>query len=166
MKRIIAYLMLLLALAMPTLQAQTNDEPQLKLRQGSNLEGFDYTYISPWMLKSMQQKDQLTTLKNIPVRKVKHIEILKTDINGEYTSFKSIINKLSDELKLIAYNREKDSGVKVCAEITYPKDEFGCPVETVNRLLVIQWSKYGKAHSVIYIVGELTPQEVNDIFHI
>ncbi|MDE5849319.1 MAG: hypothetical protein K2H38_04185, partial [Muribaculaceae bacterium] len=88
MIRLLTCMLMLFALALPSAFAQSGDQPELRLRQGSSFEGFDYTYISPWMLKSMQQKD-LAELKNIPVDKVKHIEILKTKINGDYTPFKS-----------------------------------------------------------------------------
>ena len=172
MIRLLTCMLMLFALALPSAFAQSGDQPELRLRQGSSFEGFDYTYISPWMLKSMQQKD-LAELKNIPVDKVKHIEILKTKINGDYTPVKSIINKLSDEMKLIGYNRDGDKGVKICVDSAILRDSFGCPLtnpdgsemEIVKRVLVIQWGKNGAEHLVTYIVGTFTPKEVNSIFH-
>ena len=163
---------MLLALALPSAFAQSGNQPELRLRAGSSLEGFDYTYISPWMLKSMVKKD-LPELQNIPVDKVQHIEILKTKVNGNYTPFKSIINKLSDEMQLIGYNRDGDKGVKICVESSVLKDSYGCPLtnpdgsemEVVKRILVIQWGKNGAEHLVTYIVGTFTPKEVNCIFH-
>ncbi|MDE6018447.1 MAG: hypothetical protein K2G85_06505, partial [Muribaculaceae bacterium] len=95
MIRLLTCVLMLFVLGLSPAFAQSETQPELRLRQGSSLEGFDYTYISPWMLKSMRQKD-LTELKNIPVDKVHHIEILKTKVNGNYESFKHIINQLSD----------------------------------------------------------------------
>ncbi len=156
MKRLLTCMLMLFALAMPPAFAQSGTQPELRLRQGSSFEGFDYTYISPWMLKSMVQKD-LTELKNIPVDKVKHIEILKTKDMGTFTPFKSIINKLSDELTLIGYHRDGDKGVKICVEMS--------PSDVVERILVIQWDANGVEHLVTYIVGHFTQEEVNSIFH-
>lgn len=172
MIRLLTCVLMLFALGLSPAFAQSDTQPELRLRQGSSFEGFDYTYISPWMLKSMQQKD-LTELQGIPVDKVKHIEILKTRINGNYTPFKSIINKLSDEMKLIGYNRDGHKGVKICVDSSILKDSSGCPLtnpdgtemEVVKRVLVIQWGKNGAEHLVTYIVGTFTPQEVNSIFH-
>ena len=172
MIRLLTCALMLLALALPPAFAQSGNQPELRLRQGSSFEGFDYTYISPWMLKSMRQKD-LAELKNIPTDKVQHIEILKTKDFGNDTYFKSIINKLSDEMKLIGYNRDGDKGVKICVDSSVLKDSFGCPLtntdgtemEVVKRVLVIQWGKNGAEHLVTYIVGTFTPQEVNSIFH-
>lgn len=156
MIRLLTCVLLLFVLGLSPAFAQSETQPELRLRQGSSLEGFDYTYISPWMLKSMRQKD-LTELKNIPVDKVHHIEILKTKVNGNYESFKHIINQLSDEMNLIGYNRDGDKGVKICVEIS--------PVEVVKRILVIQWGSNGAEHLVTYIVGDFTQEEVNNIFH-
>lgn len=172
MIRLLTCVLMLFALALPPAFAQSDSQPELRLRAGSSLEGFDYTYISPWMLKSMQQKE-LAELQNIPVDKVKHIEILKTKVNGNLTPFKSIINKLSDEMKLIGYNRDGDKGVKICVDSSILKDSFGCPLtnpdgsemEVVKRVLVIQWGRNGAEHLVTYIVGTFTPKEVNSIFH-
>ena len=172
MIRLLTCALMLLALALSPAFAQSGDQPELRLRQGSSFEGFDYTYISPWMLKSMQQKD-LNELQGIPVDKVSHIEILKTKYNGNYTPFKSIINKLSDEMKLIGYNREGYKGVKICVDSSVLKDSFGCPLtnpdgsemEVVKRILVIQWNRNGGEHLVTYIVGTFTPSEVNSLFH-
>lgn len=157
MIRLLTCALMLLALCLPTTAfAQSANQPELRLRQGSSFEGFDYTYISPWMLKSMQQKE-MTELKNIPVDKVKQIEILKTKTEGDYTPFKSIINKLSDEMTLIGYNRDGDKGVKICVDAP--------ATDVIERILVIQWKGFGMEHSVIYIVGTFTPEEVNSIFH-
>lgn len=157
MTRLLTCMLMLLALCLPTTAfAQSEKQSELRLRQGSSFEGFDYLYISPWMLKSMQQKD-LKELQNIPVDKVKQIEILKTKTDGNNNLFKSIINKLSDEMTLIGYNREGDEGVKICADIS--------STEVVERILVIQWRDFGMEHNVIYIVGSFTPEEVNSIFH-
>ncbi|MDE6479099.1 MAG: DUF4252 domain-containing protein [Muribaculaceae bacterium] len=172
MIRLLTCALMLFVLALPSAFAQSGNQPELRLRQGSSFEGFDYTYISPWMLKSMQQKD-LTELQGIPVNKVQHIEILKTKINGNDTPFKSIINRLSDEMNLIGYNRDGDKGVKICVDSSVMKDSFGSPLtnpdgsemEIVKRILVIQWGKKGAEHLVTYIVGTFTPQEVNSIFH-
>ena len=79
MIRLLTCALMLFVLALPSAFAQSGNQPELRLRQGSSFEGFDYTYISPWMLKSMQQKD-LTELQGIPVDKVQHIEILKTKV--------------------------------------------------------------------------------------
>lgn len=156
MTRLLTCLLMLFALALPPAFAQSGTQPELRLRQGSSFEGFDYTYISPWMLKSMQKKD-LTELKNIPVDKVQYIEILKTKVNGNYTPFKSIINKLSDEMTLIGYNRDGDKGVKICVDVS--------PAEVVERILVIQWGHGGSEHLVTYLVGNFTQEEVNSFFH-
>ncbi len=156
MIRLLTCVLLLFALALPPAFAQSGQQPELRLRQGSSFDGFDYTYISPWMLKSMVQKD-LTELKNIPVDKVKHIEILKTKKMGLYTPFKAIINPLSDEMTLIGYNRDGDKGVKICVDMT--------PTNVVERILVIQWGANGTEHLVTYIVGTFTQDEVNSIFH-
>lgn len=157
MIRLLTCMIMLLALCLPTTAfAQSEKQPELRLRQGSSLEGFDYTYISPWMLKSMQQKE-LKELENIPVDKVKQIEILKTKTDGNNNLFKSIINKLSDEMTLIGYNRDRDKGVKICADVSAKN--------IVERILVIQWKGFGLEHNVIYIVGTFTPEEVNSIFH-
>ena len=172
MIRLITCALMLFVFALPSAFAQAGNQPELRLRPGSSFEGFDYTYISPWMLKSMQQKD-LTELQNIPVDKVQHIEILKTKVNGNYTPFKSIINKLSDEMKLIGYNKDGRKGVKICVDSSVLKDSFGCPLtnpdgsemEIVKRVLVIQWGNNGAEHLVTYIVGTFTPKEVNSIFH-
>lgn len=172
MIRLLTCALMLFALAIPSAFAQSGKQPELRLRQGSSFDSFDYTYISPWMLKSMLQKD-LTELQNIPVDKVEHIEILKTKVNGNYTPFKSIINKLSDEMTLIGYNRDGDKGVKICADSSLLKDSYGYPMtnpdgsamEVVERILVIQWGKNGAEHLVTYIVGTFTPKEVNSIFH-
>ena len=172
MIRLFTCMLMLFVLTLPPAFAQSDTQPELRLRQGSSFEGFDYTYISPWMLKSMQQKD-LTELQGIPVEKVQHIEILKTKINGQYTPFISIINKLSDEMKLIGYNRDGFKGVKICMDCSIMQDSFGCPLtnpdgsemEVIKRVLVIQWNKNGAEHLVTYIVGTFTPQEVNSIFH-
>ncbi|MDE6696212.1 MAG: DUF4252 domain-containing protein [Muribaculaceae bacterium] len=172
MIRLLTCALMLFAFTYSSAFAQSGNQPELRLRQGSSFEGFDYTYISPWMLKSMQQKD-LTELQGIPVEKVQHIEILKTKINGQYTPFISIINKLSDEMKLIGYNRDGFKGVKICMDYSIMQDSFGCPLtnpdgsemEIIKRILVIQWNKNGAEHLVTYIVGNFTPQEVNSIFH-
>ncbi len=172
MIRILTCMLMLFALAFPSTFAQSDPQPELRLRIGSSLEGFDYTYISPWMLKSMKEKD-LTELQNIPIDKVIHIEILKTKVNGNYTPFKSIINKLSDEMKLIGYNRDGNKGVKICVDSSILKDSHGCPLtnpdgsemEIIKRILVIQWGGNGAEHLVTYIVGTFTPKEVNSIFH-
>ena len=172
MIRLLTCALMLFALALPSAFAQSGNQPELRLRQGCNFEGFDYTYISPWMLKSMKEKE-LTELQNIPVEKVQHIEILKTTVNGNNDIFKSIINKLSDEMRLIGYNRDGHKGVKICVDSSILKDSFGCnltnpdgsEMEVVKRVLVIQWGKDGAEHLVTYIVGTFSPQEVNSIFH-
>lgn len=156
MIRLLTCALMLFALALPSAFAQSATQPELRLRQGSAFEGFDYTYISPWMLKSMKEKE-LTELQTIPVDKVQHIEILKTKVNGNYTPFKSIINKLSDEMRLIGYNRDGDKGVKICVDMS--------PTNVIERILVIQWGRNGAEHLVTYIIGSFTSKEVNSIFH-
>lgn len=157
MIRFLTCALMILAIALPPAFAQTSRQPELRLREGNSFEEFDYTYISPWMLKSMQQKD-LTELKNIPVGKVQHIEILKTKTNGHFRPFKAIINRLADELELIGYNSDDANGVKICVQTSPSK-------EKVERILVIKWGKHGAEHLATYIVGDFTPSEVNSMFH-
>ncbi len=172
MIRLLTCALMLFALVIPSALAQAGNQPELRLRQGTSFAGFDYTYISPWMLKSMRQKD-LAELQNIPVEKVEHIEILKTKVSGNSSQFKSIINQLSAEMNLIGYNRDGDKGVKICVDSSLIKDSHGnimtnpdgSEKEVVERILVIQWAHNGIEHLVTYIVGEFTPEEVTSIFH-
>lgn len=165
MKKLIFFLMLLIAFATHTGLAQGNSAPQLKLRQCSSLPNFDYTYISPLMLKTMKSKE-LKKFQDIPIEKVSHIEILKTRTSGKNDTFKSILNKLSDEegFKLVAYNADADRGVKICAETATGGGSSDPSQEVINRLLVIQWSSYGAAHNVIYLVGNFSSDDLNSLF--
>lgn len=168
MKKIIAILILIATMGVSSLSAQ-QDPSELKLRKGSQVSGFDYTYVSPWMLKSIQQKE-LKDLKGVPIEHVSHIEILKSDWNGNNDTFKSLMNKLSDEpgFVLAGFNRIGDKGVKICVDQSGHKDAYGLSADenaTISRILIIQWAGYGKSHTVIYIVGQFTPEEVKSIFH-
>lgn len=170
MKRLIAYLMFIFAISAPMIMAQQQAEPQLKLRKGNSINGVDYTYISPWMMKNMKQK-VIQELKGVPLDKVEYIEILKSKSRGNHPDFKSLVNALSNEpgFKLIGYNQDDDHGVKICADFTkrhsngvYTKSD----TSTISRLLIIQWADYGAQHLVIYIVGELSPEDVTGLFQL
>lgn len=166
MKRIIAYLLLMLISGIPTLMAQSSDNMEPKLRQANQIPGVDYTYISPWMLSSMRE-NELKNLIDVPVKKVRHIEILKTKRNGLDSRFSSLVNKLSNEdgFKLVGYNKDDQKGVKICVDSSESKDAFGCPIEIINRILVIQWVGSGYEHQVVYIVGQFSKEDVSSLFH-
>lgn len=166
MKRLIAYIMLALMCGSTALMAQSNPNSELKLREGNSFREVDYTYISPWMLQSMRQKD-LADLKDIPVDKVNHIEILKTKTQGLNSAFLHLINKLSDEpgFKMVGYNRDNDKGVKICVDSHEIQDSVGKPSEEINRILVIQWANEGNQHTVVYIVGNFSQKDVSSLFH-
>lgn len=167
MKRLIACLMLMLVCAVPTINAQSmEDEYEFKLRKGASLPGFDYTYVSPWMIKNMKQGD-FSEFAVLPIKKVRHIEILKTKSGGYMSDFKSLMNKLADEpgFKLVGFNSNKGAGVKIYFEPYTEKDSDGCPVEKIRRLLVIQWANTGSAHSVFYVVGDFTPEELSGMLN-
>lgn len=166
MKRIIAYIMLLVMCGSSALIAQSNANSELKLRAGNSFREVDYTYISPWMLQSMRQKD-LADLKDIPVDKVNHIEILKTKTQGRNSQFRYIVNQLSDEpgFKMVGYNKDNGRGVKICVDSHERQDSIGKTSEEINRILVIQWANDGDQHTVVYIVGDFTQKDVSSLFH-
>lgn len=167
MKRLITLLILLFALFPQAMHAQAQKTPELKLRSCNSISNFDYTYISPLMLKAMQQKE-LKDLRGLPAEKVTQIEILKTGSNGQDDRFKSVINKLADEpgFKLLAYNSDKADGVKICIDSSSDIDSDVSPgEEIINRLLVIQWGAYGARHTVLYIVGKFSLSDVNSLLH-
>ncbi|MDO4335017.1 MAG: DUF4252 domain-containing protein [Bacteroidales bacterium] len=166
MKRIIAYIMLLLMCGSTAIMAQNSSDSELKLRDGSRLREVDYTYISPWMLKSMKQKD-LMEFADIPLDKLKHIEILKTQSQGMNSAFSHIVNKLSDEpgFKLVGYNRDGDKGVKICVDSKKKADSPEGDEEEIRRILMIQWAYYGSQHTAVYIVGNFTRDDVSSLFH-
>ena len=166
MKRIIAYIMLLLMCGSTAIMAQNSSDSELKLREGSRLREVDYTYISPWMLKSMKQKD-LMEFADIPLDKLKHIEILKTESQGMNAAFNHIVNKLSDEpgFKLVGYNRDGEKGVKICVDSKKNPESPEGDEEEIHRILMIQWDYFGSEHTVVYIVGNFTRDDVSSLFH-
>lgn len=168
MKRLIAYLMIIFTLSVPMIMAQQNQEPQLKLRKGNSIKGVDYTYISPWMVKNMNQK-VIKELNGIPLDKVEYIEILKSKHMGNHPNFRSMVNALSNEpgFKLIGYNQDDDHGVKICADFTNESANYVSNepyTNRISRLLIIQWADYGIQHLVIYIVGDFSPEDVTSLF--
>ena len=148
------------------IMAQNSSDSELKLREGSRINEVDYTYISPWMLKSMKQKD-LMEFADIPLDKLKHIEILKTESQGLNSGFSHIVNKLSDEpgFKLVGYNRDGDKGVKICVDYKKNPESPEGDKEEIRRILMIQWAYYGSQHTVVYIVGNFTRDDVSSLFH-
>lgn len=158
--------MLLLMCGSTAIMAQNSSDSELKLREGSRINEVDYTYISPWMLKSMKQKE-LMEFADIPLDKLKHIEILKTQTQGLNSGFSHIVNKLSDEpgFKLVGYNRDGDKGVKICVDSQKKADSPEGNEEEIHRILMIQWAYYGSQHTVVYIVGNFTRDDVSSLFH-
>lgn len=149
-----------------SIMAQISADSELKLREGSSIRNVDYTYISPWMLKSMKQKD-LIKFTDIPLDKLKHIEILKTETMGLNTNFSHIVNKLSDEpgFKLVGYNRDGEKGVKICVDSQKKPGSPEGDEEEIHRILMIQWDYFGSEHTVVYIVGNFTQNDVSSLFH-
>lgn len=168
MKRIFAIIMMVVAIGVGAAIAQ-QDPSELKLRKGSQINGTDYTYVSPWMLKNMKMKE-LKELKGIPIEHVDHIEILKTKWNGLNRDFKSLMNDLTNEpgFVLVGFDRNDDKGVKICIDQSGDKGAYGLSSDDsdiIHRILITMWAGYGSEHTLIYIVGRFTPEEVQSLIH-
>lgn len=119
----------------------------------STRDGFDYTYVSPSMLKMMGDKVVNSDL-NIRASDVKSIETVYTSGNGTDTDLWDIIRHLKSKMKLETLTTKKEDYYRYDVLVRLSGDK-----KYITNLMVITQNT-GANVTVVYIEGKIPLSDV------
>lgn len=189
------FIALLLAFAIPALAetnaktdnaAIANNITKPMFAKAKEWDGFDYTYMSPYMLNMLNSSENKDTFQGFPISKLKMVEMVKTRFEGDTKKINSRIERLTkrqvvDVIPLSG--KEEDIEISKAIDTSKPKqtmvplsikqgdnksielyiDPMDNSENRIQRLLVIKRENFNQALTIIYLVCDLTLNEIQSL---
>lgn len=117
---------------------------------------FDYTYMSPLMLKSMKG----TNVLNFPAEKLKRVEIVKTQIGGRDNLWNTVESVVaSNNMQLVSQNNKEKDHSQFFLYIS--KNDKS---KSIDKLLMVTKTGVGAcAGQIVYVEGEIGDDDLLNI---
>lgn len=124
----------------------------------NRLHGYEYTYISPLMIKSMSKSDLTKELKGLPLKKISSVEMVKSEYNPDAYKFETMVENAFNEpgLTNVTYRKGTDGEV-VRLSVAFV-DEGN--TDQIKKLIFYKSGEYGQNVTLLYIKGEFTVDDL------
>ncbi len=148
-------------------------------------EGFDYTYMSPYMLNMLNSSENNGTFQGFPISRLKMVEMVKTQFEGDTKKINNLIDRLTkrqvvdiiplagnEEIEISkAIDTSKPNKTMVPLSIKQGDNKsielYIDPVDNsddrIQRLLIIKRENYNNTLTVIYLVCDLSLNEIQNL---
>lgn len=188
------FLTLLLAFAIPAFAktdtktdntANVNHITKPMFAKTQEWEGFDYTYMSSYMLNMLNSSENNGTFQGFPISRLKMVEMVKTQFKGKKEGINNLIDRLTkrqivdiiplagnEEIEISkAIDTSKPNKTMVPLSIKQGDNKsielYIDPVDNsddrIQRLLIIKRENYNNTLTVIYIVCDLSLNEIQNL---
>lgn len=194
MKTLKSIFLVLLAFAIPAFAktdtktdntAIVNNITKPMFAKAQEWEGFDYTYMSPYMLNMLNSSENKDTFQGFPISKLKMVEMVKTQFKGKKEGINNLIDRLTkrqvEDIIPLAGNEEieiskaidtskpnktmvplsiKQGDNKSIELYIHPMDNSE---NRIQRLLIIKRENFNQTLTIIYLVCDLTLNEIQSL---
>lgn len=188
------FLTLLLSFAIPAFAktdtktdntANVNNITKPMFAKTQEWEGFDYTYMSPYMLNMLNSSENNGTFQGFPISRLKMVEMVKTQFEGDTKKINNLIDRLTKRqvVDIIPLAGNKEIEISKAIDTSKPNktmvplsikqgdnksiELYIDPVDNsddrIQRLLIIKRENYNNTLTVIYLVCDLSLNEIQNL---
>lgn len=152
----IRLMLTMVALCISMVAAADLYEP--KFSQTAGWEDFDYFYLSPKMLAMMPDGGMSKELYGLSNGKLKLVEVVRTKWFGKKKELNNIVESLVKEKGMERISFQKKD------KVTFIWYVDGDDKGNVKRILVIRKKNWDDNFKAIYMVGNLTTDDIKTMF--
>lgn len=188
------FIALLLVFAIPALAendaktdntAIANNITKPMFAKAQKWDGFDYTYMSPYMLNMLNSSENKDTFQGFPISKLKMVEMVKTRFEGDTKKINNLIERLTKRqvVDVIPIAGNEEIEISKAIDTSKPNktmvplsikqgdnksielyiDPMDNSANRIQRLLVIKRENFNQALIIIYLVCDLTLNEIQSL---
>lgn len=188
------FLTLLLAFAIPAFAktdtktdntANVNHITKPMFAKTQEWEGFDYTYMSPYMLNMLNSSENNGTFQGFPISRLKMVEMVKTQFKGKKEGINNLIDRLTKRqvVDIIPLAGNKEIEISKAIDTSKPNktmvplsikqgdnksiELYIDPVDNsenrIQRLLIIKRENFNQTLTIIYLICDLSLNEIQSL---